>query len=603
MATVVYLDVEDEITSAASRIRTASGPRVGLVLPFGSRVATSRINFRLLAREAQANGRRLDIVAPDASARALAASAGLPVFASVGEYEAAIASLANAGDLDAPFVDASAAVAPTIASAIAAPTSRPGKASAAPGPATTPVPASGTSARSRPPGTVREPPPEGSRDAREGVPVTPDRRRGPGRGLVVGLLALVVLLGGGGAAAAMYLPAANITITPRIEAVPPVSLTVTADPAATEVDVAGGVIPALVVQVPVTSQGQFQATGRKVTETDASGQVRFDSINTVFPVSVPRGTRVSTLDGVVFQTTSAVVVPTATVSSNTIRHGFASVGVAAVKPGTAGNVDAGTITQVPGTLATEQISVTNLAATAGGTHTETVLVAKKDVDAGVAQLTKDLQAKFATALEDPTIVPAGATLYPTTAKLGDVIPAVDPATLVGKAVDTFDLTLDAAGTVLAVDATPAGPIGEAAVRGAVTPGYQLVQGSIDVTVGDGTVAEDGTIRIPVEGTARQVRPLDAATLKAKVLGLSEADAHTALQAYGAVDVALWPGWVTAVPMNDGRVTLAINEAVPAATPSPSPKPSPRPTAHPSPSSSQAPSASPASPAASPVPSG
>ena len=90
MATIVYLDAEDEITSAAARIRAAADSRVGLVLPFGSRVATSRINFRLLAREAMSHGRRLDIVAPDASARALAASAGLPVFASVGEYEEAL---------------------------------------------------------------------------------------------------------------------------------------------------------------------------------------------------------------------------------------------------------------------------------------------------------------------------------------------------------------------------------------------------------------------------------------------------------------------------------------------------------------------------------
>src|SRR5262249_49526065 len=90
MATIVYLDAEDEITSAAARIRPAADSRVGLVLPFGSRVATSRINFKLLAREAMSKGRRLDIVAPDASARALAASAGLPVFASVGEYESAL---------------------------------------------------------------------------------------------------------------------------------------------------------------------------------------------------------------------------------------------------------------------------------------------------------------------------------------------------------------------------------------------------------------------------------------------------------------------------------------------------------------------------------
>ena len=62
------------------------GSRV--VLPYGSRVATSRINFRLLAREALTHDKRLSIVAGDAATRALAASAGLPVFASVAEYEA-----------------------------------------------------------------------------------------------------------------------------------------------------------------------------------------------------------------------------------------------------------------------------------------------------------------------------------------------------------------------------------------------------------------------------------------------------------------------------------------------------------------------------------
>ena len=106
MATIVYLDPEDEITTAATRIRSADDTRVGLVVPFGSRVATSRINFRLLAREAQTNGRRLDIVAPDASARALAASAGLPVFASVGEYEAALDAGLDATQVTPPPVTA-----------------------------------------------------------------------------------------------------------------------------------------------------------------------------------------------------------------------------------------------------------------------------------------------------------------------------------------------------------------------------------------------------------------------------------------------------------------------------------------------------------------
>src|SRR5664279_4394034 len=88
MANVFYLDVDDEITSAAARIRASQDPRVGLVVPSGSRIATSRINFRLLAREALERNRALSIVSTDPAARALAASAGLPVYATVAEFEA-----------------------------------------------------------------------------------------------------------------------------------------------------------------------------------------------------------------------------------------------------------------------------------------------------------------------------------------------------------------------------------------------------------------------------------------------------------------------------------------------------------------------------------
>src|SRR3954454_20987893 len=91
-AGIVYLDVDDEITSAAARIRSSSNPRVALVVPYGSRIATSRMNFRLLSREALVSNRRLSIVAGDAASRSLAASAGLPVFASVSEYETAEAA-------------------------------------------------------------------------------------------------------------------------------------------------------------------------------------------------------------------------------------------------------------------------------------------------------------------------------------------------------------------------------------------------------------------------------------------------------------------------------------------------------------------------------
>ena len=145
---VLYLDVDDEITSAAARIRGAEGTRVALVLPYGSRLATSRINFRLLARDATLNGKRLSIVAGDAATRALAASAGLPIFASVAEYESSIAE--ERGERAGDATSDSARADPAALASSAAPASPEAPEPAAPEPiATTPAPASTRSPRAR----------------------------------------------------------------------------------------------------------------------------------------------------------------------------------------------------------------------------------------------------------------------------------------------------------------------------------------------------------------------------------------------------------------------------------------------------------------------
>src|SRR5204862_6477057 len=94
---LIYREVDDEITSAASRIRSAEHERLALVLPHGSRVATSRVNFRLLSRDAMEHDKRLSIVSADPATRALAASVGLPVFGSVSEYETSLAGAGDAG--------------------------------------------------------------------------------------------------------------------------------------------------------------------------------------------------------------------------------------------------------------------------------------------------------------------------------------------------------------------------------------------------------------------------------------------------------------------------------------------------------------------------
>ncbi len=219
------------------------------------------------------------------------------------------------------------------------------------------------------------------------------------------------------------------------------------------------------------------------------------------------------------------------------------------------------IDQVPSSLAALQVSVSNAAPTSGGTRTEYAKVTADDVTAAQAKLDKDLAAQMAAELANPDLAPAGATLYPSTATLGTTTYTPDPATLAGKVLKpketTFTLGASATGTVLAVDESPLQAMGESAVQASVKPGYQLVDGSMAVTVGQGTVTEDGMVSYTVTGTALQRRPIDPAALKALVLGRSAADAKAALAAYGNVDVVLWPGWVTSVPTTDGRVTIVV----------------------------------------------
>jgi len=591
VATIVYLDAEDEITSAAARIRQSADPRVALVIPFGSRVATSRINFKLLSREAATKGRRLDIVAPDASARALAASAGLPVFASVAEYEDALdapppdaADDDGSGNVGAAAAGAAAAAGITAAAAKGARSTGAPSSPGGPGDAGDP----GTVTRpGRPDGTGTASPPqpreaagreETGREAaaareeeldaiihrgRE-VPVAPPRRRRPGARVVVALLVLLAGVAAAAVAAVVFLPAADITITPHVERVGPIGLRVTADPGATAVDEAARIIPAQSVPVPVTVDNEFPATGKRVETTPATGGVRWRNCDPSASYTIPKGTTVRTAGGIEFAIDESVFLPVAVISGGgnnvSLRCQASEVAVTAVKPGPDGNVDAGEIKIVPARYNRTLITVTNSSPTSGGSREEFTRISQKDVDAALATLQTDLEAQFEIDLEGPLDLPAGVTAFPETGQLGEASPTVDPATLVNQEVDTFTLGLAATGTVLAVDSSPIEVIAADALDEAVTPGYQLVDGSTRIAVGEGSVEGDQVV-FRVAGVAKQLRPLDAVALKAQVMGLSESDARAALAPYGDVQVELWPGMVTSIPTIDQRVTLVVLDPV------------------------------------------
>jgi hypothetical protein len=597
---IVYLDVDDEITSAASRIRSASGTKVALVVPYGSRIATSRMNFRLLSREAVMSNKRLSIVSGDAAARSLAASAGLPVFGAVQEYEASLVagSAGNArGDPAATErgVEPASAVAAAVATAAATPVPAP----------TGPADASSASRKSqrpkRPPPDERPiiPPLAAADDHEDGLGGE-DRPRGRSRAPllaaigVVGLAVVVLAVAG-----YLFLPTATIALTPRRDTIGPISLTVSADPLATAVDPTDNVVPAVQLEVPVEAARTFKTTGSRVDETAARGSVVFTNYDTSSGVTIPSGSVVSTEGGIAFRTQSTVILQPAGILPFTPRSD--STNVTAAKTGEAGNVPANTIRVVPQGQNPDLLKVNNPNPTSGGTHTETPVVTKAEVDKAVATLQADLQKAFDAAIADGAGAPADATLFPATKALGVVTPAVDPKTIVGKEVEEFDLRLTATGTVIAVDPRPIADIARAQLTAQVATDHRLIPDSVVIDVGEGGVGEDGQVTFQATAQAIQVAIVDANALRSLVKGKTPAEAEAALVPFGRATVTLWPAWVSTVTSVDARLTVTVDDTVPGG-PSASPSPaSPSPSRGHSPGPSTAPSGR-GSGGASPVPS-
>ena len=629
--TLVYLDIDDEITSAAARIRVAEEVRVALVVPSGSRLATSRINFRLLAREAQGRSRQLIIVAPDGATRSLAASAGLAVYATVRELEEAFADpAATGGPMGGPPVvppgagpadDAGPPLAASAADAPLAGLARPiekGARGRQPGDTepTRVIPAD-RGPMARPLGDVGsgtagayEQPSRGS-SGRGGGPNLPvvgggDRRGGGHRtALVVG--GAVVLLAAlvGGVLGYVFLPAATIVVTPKVE---PISLTfnVTADPTVTEPDAVNAAVPATVVTFPLTASNEFPATGKKVTTTKAAGVVTFSSFDPARSNTIPAGSIVSTTSDVQFVTTNAVHLPPATLVTNgssvTVVPSTGDSKVTAVKGGVDGNVDAGAIRVVPAGENGVTTKVTNQAPTTGGTRTETLQVSQKDIDAATAKLTKDLADQLDAVIADPSQAAPGATVFPDTKAMTAPTSSIDPTTLVGQIVETFTFDLSATGSVTAVDETAVQDVATARLLSNVGADHALVKGSLEVTVGKGRV-QGGAIVFPVRASASDARTVVADDLIPAVRGRTAAEARTILTTYGDVTIDLWPGFSDRIPTYDFRIDLTVHQVAPLESPGAgSPSASPKQTVKPSGLNVTTPSPAPASSTATEAPS-
>lgn len=523
---ILYLDPEEEITGAVARIRAAEGDAVVLVLPPGSRIATSRINFRLLEREARAKGLDLVCVSDEPGVRALAISAGVPAYDSVAHAEAGLVEFARQDER------------------LAARTGEAVRRTA---------PADGTRVMAVPSATDADDELVFAAGGRDSGRQRRRRRRSRFAPLAA-ILLLVALVGVAAYGAYLFVPTASITLRPDLAAVGPISSEVIADPLVAVVDPGNGVIPAETIRVPLAVTGQFNATGSQVSTSRATGSVRFRSTNTVVEVPVPAGTRVATADGTAFETTAPVTVPRAVFDTGT--PGTVEAPVRAVRAGPRGNVAGGQITVAPSALAEQQVSVNNPQPTSGGARTEQPVVTRADFDAAVEALGPQLELQLSAELLDPTLVPLGLTLFPASARIGETAPSDQPDDLVGAVAESFTLGLTAVATVLAVDESLVDQVALEQLRALVPAGAQLLEGSLEVSHAPGTVAA-GRIAFAASADGQAYRLPNRAAVLDEVRGKTVSQARAIMDSYGEVEVSVWPEFIDRLPDQASRINLII----------------------------------------------
>jgi hypothetical protein len=578
-APLIYLDVDDEITSAASRIRSAEGEELALVLPYGSRLATSRINFRLLAREAEERGKRIQVVTADASARALATAAGLSVHPSVAAFEGRRSGIPV--DAERPMGGGSARAAGDGAGGAATPSAASGEMGAREGHRAV-VP--GDDDVTGGPGVAKAP--VGALSIEDDAPtrvITLPRRRservpivGPARppvrtGLAVGVgLAAVVLVAAGGLLALELLPSATIVLAPRSAPVGPLTLSVEARVDATTADPETLVVPAERVPFSLEAEQPVAATGVKVTETSATGNVTFSNFDTGSQNRIEAGAVVSTESGTEYRTLAEVTLPPARIQFPfTVVPSTSTVAIEAVEPGPEGNVGNNSITVVPQGENRRLLQVSNDEATSGGSRLESPEISQADVDAAIAALDAALAAELDRQIAEQVGVPAGVKIFEQTRLLGERLYAPEPATLVGTAGPDAILSVTAQGTVLGVDPSPIEGLAAARLAARVPEGWSLAPGSTTFVLGTPTLFGD-VVSYPVTIGATQVHDVDQEALRTQVRGRLIAEARAILDDFGDVEITVWPDWVTTIPKNEERIELTVGEPRPAPSPTPSP---------------------------------
>lgn len=329
---VIYLEADEEITAATSRMLASTSKEVRIVVPKRSTLLQSVVNQKLLKRAAENASKSLILVTTDRTAMHLAAQVGIPVAASV-KAEAEVPDAGEAPKADTSDIIENAAEVAAVAT-VAKVAATPKPAYAKPMMKSEPkinnpfapvddelqvAPAATTT-------TVKAPKAKKNRKV-------PDFNELPKRIMIIAGAALAVILL---MVAQFYFKRATVTLFATGQLVD-VNTNFKVDPNADSVSITSATIPGKKYEITHDLSGTTAVTGTKDAGTKASGTITISN-HCYNPGTLATGTKFQSSSGLTFASTESVVVPDGSISAGSCNVKTVSVPVAAAQNGDQFNV-------------------------------------------------------------------------------------------------------------------------------------------------------------------------------------------------------------------------------------------------------------------------
>jgi hypothetical protein len=503
MQQIIYLEVDDDITTIRNRLEWAQAPRVLLVVPRGCPALHQPLDFRLLRRQADALGIEVALVSKASVVQDLAYEHKFSIFSTTKRGQRARWRKMDEDDISRP---------PT-----------------------------------RPqPRRPLWPTLEGNPSLRRALRVTRHILASGTFLIVVGILIL---------GAYLVVPSARIVLMPTSEVIS-VAVPLTASPEVEAVDVGQLLLPARVIEVRVEDRAQIPTTGTKdAPDIPATGTVVFIN-RSAASVTVPKETAVSTSAGtpIRFLTLEDVTLPPTV-------GGIARVGVQAAEPGPIGNVEVNLINRVEGPMAVK-VRVTNDEPTGGGTVKQVGMVTPADKERLRASLLQQLQQKAYAAmtaeLDEGQFVPAESLQV-------ELILVENYDQFVEEVADTLGLEMRVVVSGVVIDEADAAPLVLEVLRSQVRSGFDPLSETCRLQFGQviGVRQEDRAVQFNMGGTGVMAAHLDVMLIQEAIRGQTPEFALDYLRANVPLraepQVTLSPEWlpVQRIPWLPLRINVVV----------------------------------------------